>query len=109
MLDIESSQVEERLIAFRRSVSVETAVVHDHSSKHVARLVSGQIAVWEIVREYRKLGGLERLRESFPGVAESELAAALRYAQEHPEEIEALIEEYESVLALRRSVYPYAR
>lgn len=108
-LHLSPEQVEERLIAYRRAVvPIDSAVVHDDTKKHVARLAKGQAAVWEVVREYRKLGSVERLRESFPGVTEGELAAALRYAQENREEVEALIEEYESVLAQRRAVYPYA-
>ena len=110
LLNIRSEEVEERLLAFRRSaLPLDTAVVHDDSAKHVARLANGQIAVWEIVREFRKLGAAERLRDSFPGVPEGELAAALRYAQEHPDEIEAMIAEYEGILAKRRSVYPFSR
>lgn len=110
LLDLDAGDVEERLIAYRRAVlPIDCAVVHDDSAKHIARLANGQIPVWEIVREYRKVGSVERLRESFPGVAESELAAALRYAQENRDEIEASINEYEEVLARRRSVYPFAR
>lgn len=108
-LGVSPTAIEERLISFRRSATFESAVVHDDTVKHVARLANGQVAVWEVVREYRKQGGLEALKQSFPGLSESELAAGLRYAQEHSEEIEALIEEYESVLARRRSVYPYSR
>lgn len=101
--------IEERLLQFRRAeVSVESAVVHDDTVKHIARLANGQVAVWEVVREYRKLGSLDALRSSFPAISEGELAAALRYAQEHAEEIQRLIDEYEGVLALRRASYPFA-
>lgn len=110
LLGISPFEVEVRLLAFRRAaVPVNSAVVHDNSAKHIARLANGQVAVWEIVREYRKLGSVERLRDSFPRVSEGELAAALRYAQEHADEIEALIQEYEDVLARKRAVYPFAR
>lgn len=110
LLDIEPRAVEDRLLAFRRiAVPFDSAVVHDDSVKHVARLANGQIAIWEIVREFRKLGSAEKLRDSFPGVPEGELAAALRYAQAHTDEIDAMITEYEEVLAKRRAVYPFAR
>ncbi len=109
LLNKPSWVVDEKLLQYRSStVSVESAVVRDDSHRHVARLANGQITVWEVVREYRKMGSVESLRGSFPGVSEGELAAALRYAQENSEEIEALIREYEEVLALRRASYPFA-
>ena len=109
LLSIPAWGVDEKLIQYRRCMGpVESAVVHDDSHKHVARLANGQVAVWEVVREYRKMGSVERLRESFPGVSEGELAAALRYAQEHSDEIEALSREYADVLALKRASYPFA-
>lgn len=108
-LSISPSLVEEKLLAYRRcAVSMDSAVVRDET-KHVARLAQGQIAVWEVVREYRKLGSVERLTETFPGLSEGELAAALRYAETNSGEIECLITEYENVLAKRRAEYPFAR
>jgi uncharacterized protein (DUF433 family) len=109
LLNLPAWAIEEKLSKFRRAaVSVECAVVRDASTKSVARLASGQIAVWEVVREYRKLGSLEGLRDSFPTVSEGELAAALRYAQENGAEIEGMIREYEEVLAMKRASYPFA-
>lgn len=79
-----------------------------HDAKNIARVAEGQLSVWEIVRVYRKLGSVESLVSAFPGVDKSELAAALRYAEENPAEIEALIAEYESVVARRRTEYPFS-
>ncbi len=109
-LNVSAESVHEHLLQFRHcSRTIECAVVHDESSKAVARLAEGRVAVWELVREYRKLGSVEELQSAFPMLAQGELAAALRYAQENSEEIQALIDEYEMVLAKRRAEYPYAR
>ena len=109
-LNASEDSIDEHLLQFRNVVrSIECAVVHDASTKPMARLAEGHIAVWEVVREYRKLGSVEELQSAFPSLDQAELAAALRYAQEHSEEIQALIDEYESVLAKRRAEYPFAR
>jgi uncharacterized protein (DUF433 family) len=67
------------------------------------------VAVWEIVREYRKIGSVERLERSFPSLTRGELAAALKYAEHNPEEIENRILRYEDVRHRRLLQYPYAR
>lgn len=109
MLGISPEMVEARIKKLRRQASpIAMAVVQDDSHNHVARLADYGIAVWEVVREYRKLGSVERLIEAFPAVPEGQLAAALRYAQANPAEIETLIENYESMLARRREEYPFA-
>lgn len=108
-LDRSEYDVEQELLRFRkRSHQHDCAVIHD-GDKNVARLAEGRVPVWEVVREYRKLGSVERLRQSFPGIAEGELAAALRYAEANTEEIEDLIGQYEDVLARRRAEYPFSK
>lgn len=109
-LGMSEEVIEERRADWRRRMltTTDTAVVVHEGSKSVARLAEGHLSVWEVVREYRKVGTLEALRASFPGVSEVELASALRYAQEHPEEIEEQIQAYERMLAIRRSEYPFA-
>ena len=109
-LVIDVAHVEERLIEFRQKnarFDYDWAVVFDGRS-HIARLAESQVAVWEIVREYRKLGSVERLTESFPSLPKSELAAALVYAEQNPSEIEQQIARYEETIQKRRSEYPYA-
>ena len=109
LLGISTEEVEKRLIAFRRhAVTVERAVVQEGSCNG-ASLVEGKVAIWEIVREYRKLGSVERLRESFPSLSEGELAAAFIYADEHPSEIEGKICQYEDMLSQKRAKYPYMK
>jgi uncharacterized protein (DUF433 family) len=101
--------VSERVDRRRRADVVQgLAVVHDEFGK-VARLAEGRVAVWEIVREYRKLGSVERLTAAFPWLSTSELAAALSYAEQHPGEVEAQISQYEEILEKRRVEYPFAR
>ena len=109
-LEVPQSKVEERLIEFRQKnarFDYDWAVVYDGKSQ-IARLADSQVAIWEIVREYRKLGSVERLTEAFPSLPKSELAAALVYADEHPSEIEQQISRYEEIIQKRRSEYPYA-
>ncbi len=111
LLKIEPAEVEERLVDFRQKSArfdYEWAVVVDHGST-VAKLVDSRVAVWEIVREYRKLGSVERLTEAFPSLPKSELAAALTYAEQNPSEIEDQISKYESILQKRRAEYPFVK
>lgn len=108
LLELSEARVEELLHAFRsRPPQPTAAVVRDERS--VARLAEGQVAVWEIVREYRKLGNVERLVDSFTSLSRGELAAALKYAEQNPAEIETQIVRYEELLAKRRAEYPFAR
>jgi uncharacterized protein (DUF433 family) len=109
LLEISPAEVEERLVAFRQhAVRTDRAVVH-HGDRNVAKLVEGQVCVWEVVRQYRKLGSVERLSQAFPAVPKHELAAALKYAELHPYEIENQIQEYEAVLARKRAEYPFTK
>jgi len=75
----------------------------------VARLADSRIAVWEIVREHRRSGSVEQLIIAFPSVERDELQAAIDYASRNAQEIDMLIERYESMLEQRRAQYPYAR
>lgn len=108
LLAIEVTEVEARLFAFRHRARFETAVIQDPGNK-IARLADGKVAVWEVIREFRRLGSAERVRDAFPGLNEGDLASAFRYAQEHPIEIEKLISDYEALQTLRRSQYPFAK
>ena len=102
-------QIERDLVDFRQCAgSVEAAVVPDH--RNVACLAQTGVPVWELVRQYRKVEcSLEKLSAAFPSLSQRELAAAIRYAEAHPEEIEAKISEYETVLAKRRAEYPFSK
>src|SRR2546421_5202028 len=108
-LSVPAEQIEKDLVDFRSCAgSIETAVVPDR--RNVACLAQGGVPVWELVRQYRKLDcSLESLSAAFPGLSQGELAAALRYADANPAEIEAKICEYESVLAKRKAEYPFSK
>jgi uncharacterized protein (DUF433 family) len=108
-LGVAPDEVEARLVAFRqRHVRLEKSTVVDESTP-VAKLVEGGVAVWEVVRAYRRLGSVERLVEAFPSLSTNELAAALTYAERHPAEIEQQISKYEEAVQKRRAEYPFAR
>lgn len=109
-LGVSEELVEQKRTAWRRSqlATSETAVIVQAGHHPTAKLAEGHVAVWEVIREYRKVGSLEALRDSFPAVSEVELASAIRYAQEHLAEIDAQIEAYERMLALKRAEYPFA-
>lgn len=68
------------------------------------RLRGSQVAVWEIVREYRRHGSLDGLARDFPAIPQKELQAALDYAEGHGEEIDSLIDRYESLFAHRTTL-----
>jgi uncharacterized protein (DUF433 family) len=110
LLVIPVEEVETRLREFRSKSSrfeYEWAVVVDAGK--VAKLAESQICVWEIVREFRKLGSVERLTEAFPTLPKSELAAALVYAEQNPAEIEGQISRYEELIQKKRAEYPFTR
>lgn len=73
-----------------------------------ARLAESNLCVWEVVREYRKLGSIEAVKELFPNVTRSELHNAIRYAESHSSEIQAQIDEFEAQIQRKRAEYPFA-
>lgn len=111
LLKIDTAEVERSLVEFRQKnakFDYDWAVVVDNGSS-VAKLVDSHVAVWEIVREFRKLGSVERLTEAFPSLPKSELAAALVYAEQNPSEIEDQISKYETILQKKRTEYPFMK
>jgi uncharacterized protein (DUF433 family) len=101
-------QMEAMVVAVRnRQASAETDLIHVQGK--VAKISDRGVAVWEIVREYRKLGSVERLADSFPTLTRAEIAAALRYAQSNSADIELQIARYEEALSNRRRSYPFAK
>lgn len=102
LLGLSIPETEARLEAFRdRDLSPDRVVVAD-SINGQARLRDSRVYVWEIVREYRKLGSVQRLEDSFPVLTKAEIAAALKYAQAHPEAIETQIRRFEEVASRRQ-------
>lgn len=101
-LGVDETEVRRKIERYRAtSANFESAVVVDEGTQ-IARIDDEQVAVWEIVREYRKLGSVERVLEAFHGLSPADLTAALRYAEAHVEEIDRLIELYEDHLRRKR-------
>lgn len=68
-------------------------------------VIGTALDVWEIIEAYRDLGSTERfLAES--DLTERHLRVALAYAEEYPEEIDALIAENRRPLEDLRRQYP---
>ena len=94
------SSVAVRLEIFRRDVSEDgNSLLIEKDTRGVARIAGSEVKIWEIVREYRKRGSNEELAEAYSGFSAAELRAALRYGEDHSDEIEAKIHEYESFFA----------
>lgn len=74
----------------------------------VARLVSSPVAIWEVVREYRRLGAVDQVLECMPMLSELDVRAALSYAGRNPDEIGRDIKRYEEHLERTRAAYPFA-
>jgi uncharacterized protein (DUF433 family) len=70
----------------------------------IARLAHTRVAVWEVVREHRRLGGMDALKMNYTGLTEGELRAALAYAERHTDLIEASITRYEELQG-RKTAY----
>jgi uncharacterized protein (DUF433 family) len=74
----------------------------------VARLVGHPVAVWEVVREYRRLGSVEAVKAVMP-LSEVDIRLALNYAGRNPDEIGSQIQSYEEHVERSRAAYQYAR
>ncbi|MDI9641362.1 DUF433 domain-containing protein [Kamptonema cortianum] len=62
----------------------------------IAKLKGTHVTVWEIAREFRKHDSVKTLNESYAGLTEKELRAALQYAGRNPDEISGQIRDYEA-------------
>lgn len=92
MLELSISEVEERLEHFHNTGDHRIDLVDG-----VAKLVNSGIAVWEVAREFRETQDVEALAALYPSLPMSEIKAAIRYAEAHPEEVNAMIEKFELV------------
>lgn len=79
-----------------------------HDAKGIARVGDSHVAVWEIVREFRKVGSVSELNSRFPRLRESEVRAALNYCGRNPDEVAAQISAYEEIAARAKAAYPFA-
>lgn len=102
VLGIPVEEVQGRIAALNQREDLAERLVVMDDEKHVAKFEEAQVTVWEIVRTYRRLGSVERLEGAFPSLTRGQIAAALKYAQAHPEEIEAQIARYEETTTRRQ-------
>lgn len=70
-----------------------------------ARLVGSGLYVWEIIRELRRLGSVDGLREQY-SLTDDELVAARVYAAENSEEVESQIGAFEELKNRKHAEYP---
>lgn len=108
LIGVDEAACVERLQSLRSTLENRESAGVVIEPGQAAKVAAGSVAVWEIVREYRKIGSVERLVESFPSLSTAELVAGLNYARQHPEEIEEMIAKYEEALERRRNAYPFA-
>lgn len=66
----------------------------DEPAGREAKVMGTGLGVWEVIRDYRDLGGtVEAVREALPHLSPAHVEACLRYYARNPEEIDAAIEE----------------
>lgn len=96
-------ELAERMKVATLNLEAEELVVKDE--KGIARIVDSHVAVWEIVRAFRKLGSVSALKDSYGGLSERELRTALAYYGQNPDEISGQIAKYEETRKAREA-YP---
>lgn len=62
-----------------------------------AKVAGTGLAVWEILRDFVRDQDVERVREAFPQLSQSQLTAALTYVRRYPEEIGKEVEANEGL------------
>lgn len=97
-LGVDQADLAAKQEAFRQmlSDSVESPVI-SKDSHGTARVNGTMIAVWEIVRKFRKSSSVSDLRDSFNSLTELELRAALAYAGRNPDEIQGQISAFDEL------------
>lgn len=100
-LDISVEALASRVNERRRS---NGTIIDPEGGPNGPRLRSSGVAVWEIAREARRHGSLDGLAGDFPSIPRHELEAAHEYAESHPEQMDSLIERYESLFARRTTL-----
>lgn len=101
MLNLDVAEV--TTLVKQKSAVLRTALVECEEGRP-ARLPDCRLPVWEVVRKHRELGSPEATVEYFPGLGRCELEAALAYAEANAEEVDALIDQYESYCAQRAAL-----
>lgn len=105
VLRVSEEEVIGRMVRLRQQGRGQCAVLRADDDHGFARLADSGLAVWELVREHRRLGSFGALPEHFPSVREADLTAAIAYADANCEEIEEQIRRYEDLRALQRAQF----
>ena len=95
-LDLAEMVMKQESFRLLLSESLESPVI-SRDAQGTARVKGTMIAVWEIVRRFRKTASVSELREAFPSLTELELRSALAYAGRNPDEVQGQISAYEEV------------
>lgn len=103
--DMESAVHQIKEVLMRETAHARIA----RDANGVARIVDEHVAVWEVVREYRRLGAVEAVSQVMPMLSEVDIRLALTYAGRNPDEIGVLIQNYEAHQERARAAYPFAR
>ncbi|MBX3118308.1 MAG: hypothetical protein KF784_04525 [Fimbriimonadaceae bacterium] len=104
ILNIDAAELEKRLESLRSSTKTWEQYIEIEAESGTARMSDNHVPVWEVILEYRKVGSVGDLCETFPSLSKGALAAALRYAETHPKEIQDKIAAYESYVTRRQAV-----
>lgn len=88
------------------NLSTEVLATVRKDEHGVARIVDSHVAVWEVVRAFRRVGSVTELSEAYPGLSERELRTALAYGGTNPDEISGQIARYEDHSRMVREAYP---
>lgn len=108
VLMVDSEELNVRLEGYRNNTDDLPDGLIEIDGNRVARIVDTQVAVWEVVRVFRRVGSVAELKQAYNSLSERELRAALAYAGNNPDEIAASIEQYEAVVNRAREAYPFA-
>jgi uncharacterized protein (DUF433 family) len=64
----------------------------DEASGRTAKIGGTGLAVWEVMRDFRKGSDSDRIRKAFPQLSQAQVTAALMYYTRYREEVQAKIE-----------------
>ncbi|MBI2207835.1 MAG: DUF433 domain-containing protein [Candidatus Rokubacteria bacterium] len=70
----------------------------DEAAGRVAKVTGTGLGVWELIGMHRGAGGsTQKLRARHPHLSEAQITAALTYYEQHPEEIDEIVAENETL------------
>lgn len=108
VLMLGEAEVDVRLEGYRNNSDDLLEGVIEVDLQGTARIADTQVAVWEVVRVFRRVASVAELKLAYNSLSERELRAALAYAGNNPDEIALSIEQYEAMVNRKREAYPFA-